>query len=209
MPPSASTWPRRAHRYCRRTQCWQKQPGQCPGRLSTEHRVADCRARPEMSSTTLFALDGWPVEVADTAGWRSTESPLEREGMARARQAMAGADLCLWLVDASAMPVWPHANLRATRIVINKTDLGPAWPLETVDAVRVSAQTGAGLAELCQAIANWLVPAVPPGLAAVPFTVEQVAALAEVKALVNTGNLREALGRLDKMPGVRLTKPGC
>jgi hypothetical protein len=41
---------------------------------------------------------------------------------------------------------------------------------EAETAVRVSARTGAGIAELCAALARALVPDVPPPGAAVPFT---------------------------------------
>ena len=149
--------------------------------------------------TTLLALDGWPVEVADTAGWRLADAPLEQEGIARARQAMAAADLCLWLVDASATPVWPDANLGAVRIVINKIDLPSAWPLDSVDAVRVSAQTGAGLPDLCLAIASWLVPAIPPPGAAVPFTTALATAVAEIRAMTQAGHVPEALVKLENL----------
>jgi tRNA modification GTPase len=149
--------------------------------------------------TTLLALDGWPVEVADTAGWRSTDAPVEREGIGRAQAALESADLCLWLLDATAPPVWPDANLAKVQIVINKIDLAPAWPLDSVQAPRVSALTGAGMPELCQALAGWLVAAVPPPGAAVPYTAEIAAALAEVTTIVEANQMPEALGKLAKL----------
>jgi tRNA modification GTPase len=47
-------------------------------------------------------LDGWPVTLLDTAGIRDSDDPVEREGVRRARQRAAAADLVLWVVDASA-----------------------------------------------------------------------------------------------------------
>ena len=47
-------------------------------------------------------LDGWPVTLLDTAGIRDTGEPVEMEGVRRARERAAGADLVLWVVDASA-----------------------------------------------------------------------------------------------------------
>jgi tRNA modification GTPase len=46
-------------------------------------------------------LGGLPVTLLDTAGIRETENPVEMEGVRRARERAAGADLVLWVVDAS------------------------------------------------------------------------------------------------------------
>ena len=45
-------------------------------------------------------LGGWPVTLLDTAGIRDTQDPVELEGVRRARERAAGADLVLWVVDA-------------------------------------------------------------------------------------------------------------
>jgi tRNA modification GTPase len=47
-------------------------------------------------------LGGMSVTLLDTAGIRETEDPVELEGVRRARERVAGADLVLWLVDVSA-----------------------------------------------------------------------------------------------------------
>lgn len=46
-------------------------------------------------------LRGIPVEVLDTAGLRVTEDPIEQQGIARAEQALAAADLVVWVFDVS------------------------------------------------------------------------------------------------------------
>ncbi|MBI2713246.1 MAG: tRNA uridine-5-carboxymethylaminomethyl(34) synthesis GTPase MnmE [Rhizobiales bacterium] len=46
-------------------------------------------------------LGGLPVTLLDTAGIRETDDPVELEGVRRARERAAGADLVLWVVDAS------------------------------------------------------------------------------------------------------------
>jgi tRNA modification GTPase len=120
--------------------------------------------------TTLLAVDGWPLELADTAGLRDQAGALEEQGIGLARTAARDADLCLWLLDASAAPVGPPPDLAAVRIVVNKVDLPPAWDLAAAgDAVRVSARTGAGVEQLGQALSRWLVPDPPGPGAAVPF----------------------------------------
>jgi tRNA modification GTPase len=46
-------------------------------------------------------LGGLPVTLLDTAGIRETEDPIELEGVRRARDRAAAADLVLWVVDAN------------------------------------------------------------------------------------------------------------
>jgi tRNA U34 5-carboxymethylaminomethyl modifying GTPase MnmE/TrmE len=46
-------------------------------------------------------LSGMPLTLVDTAGIRETDDPVELEGVRRARDRAAGADLVLWVVDAS------------------------------------------------------------------------------------------------------------
>jgi tRNA modification GTPase len=45
-------------------------------------------------------LAGWPVTLLDTAGIRETDDPVELEGVRRARERAAAADLVLWVMDA-------------------------------------------------------------------------------------------------------------
>ena len=46
-------------------------------------------------------LDGCPVTFLDTAGIRESTDPVEQEGVRRARERAAGADLVLWVMDAA------------------------------------------------------------------------------------------------------------
>jgi tRNA modification GTPase len=45
-----------------------------------------------------FDLGGYPVTIVDTAGQRETADPIERMGVARAREALGEADIVVWLV---------------------------------------------------------------------------------------------------------------
>lgn len=158
--------------------------------------------------TTRLAVDGWPVELADTAGWRDGGEALERAGMERAAVAVTEADLRLWVLDAAAAPVWPAADFPAVRYVVNKVDLPPAWELErATGAVRVSAHTGAGLPELCQALSAWLVPDAPPAGAGVPFTPALCGAVAEAVSLCAAGRAAEAYSVLAALRDRRNAAP--
>jgi tRNA modification GTPase len=138
-----------------------------------------------------LAIDGWPIELWDTAGMRDGITEVEKEGVRLARGAADLADLCLWVLDSSAAPAWPNLAPANLQLVLNKIDLPPgwffqreasearidpsttAWPgLATVPlgVPAVSAKTGEGIPELCQAISHWLVPEPPPVGAAVPCT---------------------------------------
>jgi tRNA modification GTPase len=77
-------------------------------------------------------LRGYPVTVLDTAGIRSTEDPVEQEGVRRASEQAAGADLVLWIVDAAAVETESAANVLCSIevpagstfwLVVNKIDL--------------------------------------------------------------------------------------
>jgi tRNA modification GTPase len=62
-------------------------------------------------------LGGLPVTLLDTAGIRDTDDPVEMEGVRRARERAASADLVLWVVDASdaasaaAAPATSHSAI--------------------------------------------------------------------------------------------------
>lgn len=73
-------------------------------------------------------LDGYPVTLLDTAGIRDSDDPVEQEGVRRAREQAASADLVLWVVDArDAVERGDAVPLRAagttTWTVLNKIDL--------------------------------------------------------------------------------------
>lgn len=125
--------------------------------------------------TTVIALDGWPVELVDTAGLRIGTESLEQAGIAQARLAIEAADLVLWILDATLPPIWPATTADNLHLIVNKIDQPAAWELSQVgEAPRVSARTGEGIAALGDRISHWLVPEVPPPGAGVPFTPEQV-----------------------------------
>ncbi len=73
-------------------------------------------------------LNGWPVTLLDTAGVRDSDDPVEMEGVRRARERAAAADLVLWVVDASSQQgeagaAEAGAAAPAVWLVRNKIDL--------------------------------------------------------------------------------------
>jgi tRNA modification GTPase len=150
--------------------------------------------------TTRIAVAGWPVELADTAGWREAATSLERQGIDLARTVVAQADLFLWVLDASAEPVWPPASGTPVHLVVNKTDLGAAWDLsQASEGVRVSARTGTGLDDLVEALGQWLVPDPPPAGAAVPFTDTLCSRVKQVHELWHDGQGHAVRGILESL----------
>jgi tRNA modification GTPase len=127
-----------------------------------------------------LAFDGWPVDLFDTAGLRVAADAVEREGVDRAKATAAESDLVLWVVDvtgpradtpiavAEALGI-PTAKLA---VVFNKTDMADVPRTELPEAIRVSALTGAGVAELAGRIAKALAPDAPHPGDPVPYTSE-------------------------------------
>lgn len=151
--------------------------------------------------TTRLALDGWLIELADTAGQHSAAEELEEQGIRQARAMAAGADLCLWLLDGSTTAVWPDEPLAAVQYVINKSDLPAAWDVASVpNAVRVSARAGEGLAELCSVIVARLVPDPPPSGTAVPFTTRLGEGIAAAQQALDRGASAEARRIVASLP---------
>ena len=173
-------------------ECREKQPGQRPGRLSAQHRGGDAGHHARCRHHAPRA--GRLVDRAGGHGRPATEAEaLEEQGIHRARATAANADLCLWLLDGSAPPVWPDETLAAVQYVINKSDLPPAWEhASAAEAVRVSAQTGEGLAELCAAVVARLVPDPPPSRAAVPFTPRLCEGIVDAQRALGSGNTAAA-----------------
>jgi len=117
-------------------------------------------------------LGGYPVTVLDTAGIRETEDPVEREGVRRAGEQAAGANLVLWVLDATAIEpqtvFWVRHSIQvppgtALWFVVNKMDLVTGEEKRRVESrfekgITVnflSSTTGAGVDELVAALAQF------------------------------------------------------
>ncbi len=103
-------------------------------------------------------LGGWPVVLADTAGLRASDDPIEQEGVRRARARAAAADLRVLVLDATTD--WRHARQALIAdtdqwdpardiVVVNKIDLVDS---QIAGSLPFSATSGAGLPDLLQSM---------------------------------------------------------
>lgn len=98
-------------------------------------------------------IAGYAVTVSDTAGLRETGAPVEREGIRRANQAIADADLVLHLVPADETNDKRLPANAATWIVRSKADLAGGV---TGELRRISATTGEGINALIDDVRHHL-----------------------------------------------------
>ncbi|HEX3645198.1 MAG TPA: tRNA uridine-5-carboxymethylaminomethyl(34) synthesis GTPase MnmE [Vicinamibacterales bacterium] len=132
--------------------------------------------------TEVVEIEGLQVTLVDTAGLRDTADPVEIEGVSRAHQAMAVADLVL-LVEDRSRPRPERRHDDKVLYVANKNDLAAAWHDDR--AVAVSATSGDGLEVLRRRIA-------------VAFDVDLMRdrpAMTNVRHLALVGRAHEALAR--------------
>lgn len=102
-------------------------------------------------------LAGYPVTLLDTAGLREPVGGAEAEGVRRARQRAAEADLRLALLDGALWPAQDPETLalidEGAIVVVNKADLGRLDGDLVVagrPAARLSCRTGEGLDRLLE-----------------------------------------------------------
>ncbi len=177
------------------------------GKSSLMNRLARREAAivSDISGTTRDVIEvrldlgGIPVVLADTAGLRDTDDPIEREGIARAKSKAATADIALWVCDLSNAedPVWPEGLETTRRLVIgNKADIAGEGHGQPCD-LRLSATTGEGL----DALEAWLADAARDlaggsGAAAVVGRARQAVALRDAADALQRG-LDEAAQETD------------
>jgi tRNA modification GTPase len=113
-------------------------------------------------------LNGYPVTLLDTAGVRESNDPVEQEGVRRARERAAAADLVLWVQDATAAEAPARTSSRESKsewLVRNKVDLDVAKPRpQSADTeYEISALTGLGIDRLVSALAQYAADAFSAG----------------------------------------------
>ena len=141
----------------------------------------------------LTSIQGWPVELTDTAGLRNSEDAIERAGIELARNRIAAADLVVAVIDASVESDAEQADflkqLQPGLIVKNKVDLGTA---NQTSGISVSALNTTGIGELIAEIGNKLVAEIPPRNQVVPFSEESRLGFQKLLSLIDQGDFDAA-----------------
>lgn len=170
-----------------------------------------------------IAVDGWLLQVSDTAGLREdTSDTIEQAGMWRAEQVVAGADLTILVVDASEgwtpthERLWTIASHRRL-VAWNKCDLTTSPPptqwqgATVVPTIAVpesgqpqgtaAQQSGArdnGTQALLHHVVDSLIPALPPG-AAIPFRDEHALLLRQARQALVAQDVASAVECLQRL----------
>ena len=174
--------------------------------------------------TERVDVGGVPLTIVDTAGLRaSAGDAIEEEGILRARQAGAAADLLIVVLDRSRVlgdddrALLADTATRPRVIVASKSDLPAAWNADPDGALPVCSLTGEGFAELRAAMVGTAGAGVPRDRAAIA-NMRHVAllerardAVARAAAAAAAGvpeecvlaDLHEARGRFDEITGAR------
>ncbi|MBM4341016.1 MAG: tRNA uridine-5-carboxymethylaminomethyl(34) synthesis GTPase MnmE [Deltaproteobacteria bacterium] len=110
-------------------------------------------------------IHGIPVRLMDTAGLRKPQDSIEQEGVRRAKERVADADLVLLMIDRSRHlddddeEIFREIETKKKVVVLNKKDLTPNVSLTATrerfpsySIVQISALKGEGIEELKQAI---------------------------------------------------------
>ena len=107
-------------------------------------------------------IAGVPVSVFDTAGLRESAGTIEAEGIRRARELMARADLVIELIDSDSVRNEERGlaadnsgdnNIREWWRIMSRADL---TPLESKDIPALSTKTGLGTKELMDRLESFV-----------------------------------------------------
>ena len=137
-------------------------------------------------------IDGWPIQLFDTAGQRVTDDEIELSGVKRAQIAAQQADLLIWVADVTRMESFdiPHGIDVNYLIVANKIDLADEHSNESpkqLDSLIVTSCTDqTGIDRLIARIAKQLVPQLPPNDIPLVFNESLHAHLSQVKSEIHT-----------------------
>src|SRR5829696_7276663 len=108
-------------------------------------------------------LGGYPVTLLDTAGIRESDDPVEQEGVRRARERAAAADLVLWVTEAGQpMAEFPQFGERTVAegrplADIDRAPVTAGSVADTVGSVRLPPEHGGAAGPLAESPPVWVV----------------------------------------------------
>ena len=152
------------------------------------------------------AIDGWPIELKDTAGLRVSEDRVEALGIEKAKQEIARSQIrCLvFSCEDNALTVHRELlqSLNPQLVVFNKSDLVPNFQVPTeldfAGSVQVvSATDQAGLKSLVSQIADVLAPKLPADKDWFPVSTWQRDQLQSILHKLNQNKFDEARALLE------------
>jgi tRNA modification GTPase len=151
--------------------------------------------------TGQTAFEGWPVELADTAGVRTSQSEIEMAGIELGKGRLQNADLRIVVIDVGEPPhdddfdlmkAWPDCL-----IIGHKSDRPNLWGDRLpAGALLVSSVTEEGIEQLQQAIVRRLIPEPPKPGTAIPTTARQVEILKSARLSKSIEEYSEVLHQL-------------
>lgn len=106
-----------------------------------------------------WTLQGKRIRLIDSAGQRTTNNPIEQEGVERAIQAMQQAEGILWVMDATQPPpILPDILFQKPSLLVwNKSDLASPSTLPTsLPQLAISVKTGEGIHLLKEWLTQWM-----------------------------------------------------
>lgn len=120
-------------------------------RLVGENRaiVSDTPGTTRDVVSCTLDIDGYMVNISDTAGLRDTDDAIEQIGIQRTNDEIKNADLILHVIDGQSSEFKVHSSNNEITVV-NKSDLCDCK--NKSDAIYVSAKTGDGIDNLMIAI---------------------------------------------------------
>ncbi len=127
----------------------------------------------DLVSATI-SVEGYPIELCDTAGLRESQDEIETQGIARTRERFNNSDLLLLMIDAenpdeSILDIRAMVNVPCL-VVVNKTDRADYSSSSVEPDLHISAKLKLGIEKLQQKIVSTLFPVHPPSGTWVPLT---------------------------------------
>ncbi len=150
--------------------------------------------------TQTTAVDGWPIELKDTAGLRNAEDSIEAIGVRLSREEIRSADLVVAVFDATGD--WTREDHElldesgASLAIFNKQDALEADfepPNLAAICLQTSAKTGAGIPLLVESLAAEIASELPARDLLLPINAEQEECVRQVLELVRADQFVPAI----------------